>query len=157
MARSTRNQDFEQRRSRRGQHNYEYGEMPESARAEEMSSILKEDTSEKAEGQTVSQYFKLGNPLFPQELDWAVTFSKFNFPWNDIAFGHFSAKDCFIKYTSTVREARVFFKKILLSQEKYRKYVEDCLDEPPRFVVQESFGSGDGTESASDRYCICKG
>jgi hypothetical protein len=33
-----------------------------------------------------SQYYKLANPMYPQELDWAITFSKFNFPWPEIAF-----------------------------------------------------------------------
>jgi hypothetical protein len=45
------------------------------------------------------EYFKLGNPVFLQELDWAITFSKYDFPWRDITFNGFSPKDCYIKYT----------------------------------------------------------
>jgi len=85
-----------------------------------------------------TQYYKLGNPMHPQELDWAITFSKFNFPWREIAFNQFSPKECYTKYTSTVREARVFFKKILQGKEKYLKYIQDNLDEPPRFLFELS-------------------
>lgn len=94
--------------------------------------------------------------MYPQELDWGVTFSKFSFPWHDVAFGKFTAKDCYIKYTTTVREARVFFKKILQSQERFRKYIQDYLDEPPRFAQDES-SPNDQAGYECETYCICKG
>ena len=32
-------------------------------------------------------YFKFGNPMYLQELDWGITLSKYEFPWQDIAVG----------------------------------------------------------------------
>ena len=59
-------------------------------------------------------YFKFGNPIYLQELDWAVTVSKYEFPWRDIAAEmNFSARECYEKYTSTVRDPHSFLKKVL--------------------------------------------
>lgn len=105
---------------------------------EHIVKLFKDDLSEleRTINEEAKQYFKLGNPVHTQDLDWAITFSKFNFPWPDVAFSHFSAKDCYIKYTSTVREARVFYKKILQNKSKYLKYVD--LEEAPRFNFESS-------------------
>ena len=86
----------------------------------ELERTIFEDINENA-----TDYYKLGNPVFQQELDWAITFSKYNFPWREIAFYNFSSKDCYLKYTQTVRDAKCFFKKILGNKEKYKKYVEN--------------------------------
>jgi len=40
-----------------------------------------------------------------QELDWAITFSKYDFPWHEVKFLKFSAKECYKKYTGTIRDA----------------------------------------------------
>ena len=32
-------------------------------------------------------FVKFGNPVYMQELDWAITISKYEFPWRDIADG----------------------------------------------------------------------
>lgn len=130
--------------------------------ADEVSMPEKEDLSELERSiheEANSQYYKFGNPLYPQELDWAITFSKYQFPWKEIAFGNFSAKECYIKYTGTVREARVFFKKILQSKEQHKKYILDNLDEPPRFLFESSESSPKekSSDATTERYCICKG
>ncbi len=52
-----------------------------------------------------SVYCKFGNPVYLQELDWAITLSKYEFPWQDIASGlSFTAKECYEKYISLVRD-----------------------------------------------------
>jgi hypothetical protein len=43
-------------------------------------------------------HFKFGSPIFPSEIDWTITLSRNDFPWQEIKFGHFSAKDCYEKY-----------------------------------------------------------
>ena len=48
----------------------------------------------------VDPYFKFATPTFVQEIDWAVTFSKYDFPWHEIKFGKLSAKECYKMYTS---------------------------------------------------------
>ena len=72
-------------------------------------------------------YVKFGNPVYLQELDWAITLSKFEFPWRDIAEGTiFTPRQCHEKYVSMVRDANIFLKKVLNSgqgtnREKYLK------------------------------------
>jgi len=53
----------------------------------------------------VEPYYKFATPTFVQELDWAITFSKYDFPWHEVRFGIFSAKECFRMYTSQIRDA----------------------------------------------------
>ena len=110
--------------------------------------------------------------MFITELDWAITFSKYDFPWREIAFGKFSAKECFVKYTSTVRDAATFLKKVLGSREKFKKLMAGQLNEPPRIFfgtspeeesknIEERNDVPDGTEagqeSDADQFCRCKG
>lgn len=71
----------------------------------------------------VDPYFKFASPSYIQELDWAITFSKYDFPWYEIRFGKFSARECYKKYTGTVRDAMTFYKKILGGKDKYKKYI----------------------------------
>ena len=68
-------------------------------------------------------YFKFATPTFVQELDWAITFSKYDFPWHEIKFGKLTAKECYKMYTSQIRDAQTFFKKVLLGKDKYKKYI----------------------------------
>lgn len=49
-------------------------------------------------------YFKFGNPVFPMDADWTVTLSRNDFPWHEIAFPPFTARECFEKYTSVVKD-----------------------------------------------------
>jgi len=74
-------------------------------------------------------YFKLAAPTHAQELDWAITFSKYDFPWHEIRFDNFSARECYRKYTSSIRDAQTFYKKILSGKEKYKKLIAGQLDE----------------------------
>jgi hypothetical protein len=59
-------------------------------------------------------------------LDWAITLSKYEFPWHDIADGlNFAPKECYEKYISIVRDPQTFLKKVLnaggVVREKYQK------------------------------------
>lgn len=71
----------------------------------------------------VEPYFKFATPMHVQELDWAITFSKYDFPWHDVKFDHFTARECYKKYTKEVRDAQTFFKRILGGKEKYKKNI----------------------------------
>jgi hypothetical protein len=49
-------------------------------------------------------HYKLAIPAFPTEIDWTITLSRNDFPWNEIKFGIFTAKDCYEKFSSIVRD-----------------------------------------------------
>lgn len=66
-------------------------------------------------------HFKLAIPAYPTEIDWTITLSRNDFPWPEIKFGHFSAKDCYDKYCSVVKDPHTFLKKVLGLKEKYKK------------------------------------
>ena len=74
-------------------------------------------------------FFKFATPTFVQELDWAVTFSKYDFPWHEIKFDQFSARECYKKYTKEIRDAQTFFKKVLGGKEKYKKNIAGQLED----------------------------
>jgi len=80
----------------------------------------------------VDPYYKFASPSTVQELDWAITFSKYDFPWHEVKFDKFSAKSCYKTYTAIVRSAQTFFKKILGGKEKYKKFIASQLDEAQR-------------------------
>ena len=80
----------------------------------------------------VNPYYKFASPSTVQELDWAITFSKYDFPWHEVKFDKFSAKSCYKTYTAIVRSAQTFFKKILGGKEKYKKFIASQLDEAQR-------------------------
>ena len=56
-------------------------------------------------GEEVDPYYKFATPAFVQDIDWAITYSRYDFPWREIGFGKFSAKECFIKYRAVVKDA----------------------------------------------------
>jgi hypothetical protein len=55
--------------------------------------------------QEIPEYYKYANPMNIQELEWTVTLSRFDFPWHEIEFEPFSAKECYRMYTSLVSDA----------------------------------------------------
>ena len=110
--------------------------------------------------------------MFQSELDWAITFSKYDFPWREIAFGKFTAKECYQKYTSTIRDSATFLKKVLGSKEKFKKLMANQIDEPPRIFfgtspeeesknIEERTEGYQATEAAqesdAEQFCRCKG
>ena len=44
-------------------------------------------------------YYRLGVPAYSQDVDWTITHSRNDFPWVEIKFDKYSAKDCYEKYT----------------------------------------------------------
>lgn len=74
----------------------------ETAEPSQRQSPLPEGASEP---QDANEFYKWGNPIYVQELDWGITLSKYEFCWVEIAFGPFTPRDCFEKYLSCVRDA----------------------------------------------------
>ena len=72
-------------------------------------------------------YYKLAIPNFPTEVDWTITLSRNDFPWHEIRFGIFSAKDCYDKYSSIVIDPLTFLKKVLGMKEKYKKMMHNQI------------------------------
>jgi hypothetical protein len=68
--------------------------------------------------------------MFHQDIDWMITLSRNDFPWNEIKFLNFTAKDCFEKYTSIIKDSHIFLKKILGNKEKYKKMLISQLNQP---------------------------
>ena len=124
----------------------------------------------------VDPYFKFASPSYMSELDWAITFSKYDFPWHEIRFGRFSAKECYKKYTGLVRDAQTFFKKILGGRPKHKKYIAGQLDEAQRVFFgslpedtaasqapsNPLFGNENQNEPGNESdnielFCVCRG
>lgn len=66
-------------------------------------------------------HYKLSIPTYPTEMDWTITLSRNDFPWQEIRFANFTAKDCYEKYSSIVKDPQIFLKKVLGMKEKYKK------------------------------------
>lgn len=70
-------------------------------------------------------FFKLAVPMNPPEVDWTITLSRNDFPWFEIKFSYFSARECYEKYTSIVKDPHTFLKKVLGNKEKYKKMMHN--------------------------------
>lgn len=70
-------------------------------------------------------YYKLNTPMFPLEIEWNITLSRNDFPWNEIKFNNFNASECYDKYQSVVRDTQTFLKKVLGLKEKYKKLMQN--------------------------------
>lgn len=96
-------------------------------------------------------YYRFGNPPFPMDADWTVTLSRNDFPWHEICFEPFSARECYEKYTSIVKDPQNFLKKVLGLKEKYKKMMESQMQILP-------LGAGIGAQVENPAvYCRCKG
>ena len=67
----------------------------------------------------IPSFYKFSNPLNNLELEWKVTLSRYDFPWQEICFEPFSAKECYKMYTSLVTDVESFLKKVLSEKPKY--------------------------------------
>jgi hypothetical protein len=56
--------------------------------------------------------YKLMNQPYPQ-MDWQITLSQNDFPWYSIKFSYFTARECYEKYISMVKDQETFAKKVL--------------------------------------------
>ena len=111
----------------------------ENVEEEEEKKEIIEDTFEKQEStvkdeavdetmnveESSEPYYKLAIPIFPLEVDWTITLSRNDFPWHEIRFSIFGAKDCYEKYSSIVRDPLTFLKKVLGMKEKYKKMMHN--------------------------------
>ena len=50
-------------------------------------------------------HYKFNSPMFPLELDWTITLSRNDFPWQEIKFNNFTANECYEKYFSVVKDS----------------------------------------------------
>lgn len=66
-------------------------------------------------------YYRLGVPAYSQDVDWTITHSRNDFPWVEIKFDKYSAKDCYEKYTQMVNNLDTFIKLVIGNKEKYKK------------------------------------
>jgi len=79
------------------------------------------ETIEDIEPKMSQEYFKLSDTSKPMEIEWIVTLGRDDFPWREIRFGYFSAKECYSMYTSHVKNVVDFLKKILGDKPKFYK------------------------------------
>jgi hypothetical protein len=96
----------------------------------------------------VDPYYKFCTPQYMQELDWAITFSKYDFPWHDVKFLKISAKECYRKYTGTIRDVQTFYKKVLGGKEKLKKHIASQLNEPARVFFGSNAEDGQNLNNA---------
>ena len=73
----------------------------------------------------IPEYYKFANPINLLELEWNVTLSRFDFPWQEISFEPFSAKECYKMYTALVTDINSFLKKVLGEKPKYQKMIQN--------------------------------
>jgi hypothetical protein len=90
--------------------------------------------------------------MFQPEVDWTITLSRNDFPWHEIKFDQFSAKDCFDKYSSIVKDPFIFLKKVLGDKEKYKKMMQSQLNNSQQILIPLS-----NTTNDNHLYCTCKG
>ena len=81
----------------------------------------------------IPAYFKHASPLTLKELEWTVTLSRYDFPWNEIAFEPFSPKDCYKMYVTMVTNASTFLKKVLGDKIKYQKIMQNQINGIPTY------------------------
>ncbi len=79
----------------------------------------------------IAEYFESASPMTIKELEWKVTLSRYDFPWQEIAFAQFSSKECYKMYTSLVTDAQSFLKKVLGDKPKYQKMIKNQLEGLP--------------------------
>jgi len=63
--------------------------------------------------------------------------SKFDFPWREIKFNKWTTKECFEKYSSSIKDASSFLKRVLGQKEKFKKLMANQVNEPSRVFGEE--------------------
>jgi hypothetical protein len=109
----------------------------------------------------IGEYFKIGQPMYPVEMDWMITLSRNDFPWLEIRFDHFSSKDCYEKYISMIKDSQTFLKKVLGVKEKYKKLMQNQLfmnsSVPQAMIIDNKIYCRCLGEVKSDLYVKCDG
>ena len=83
--------------------------------------------------QNYPEYFKHASALTLSELEWTVTLSRYDFPWNEICFEPFTAKDCYRMYRQLVRDPQSFLKKVLGEKLKYQRMMLNQINGLPTY------------------------
>jgi hypothetical protein len=86
----------------------------------------------------IPSYYKYANPITLFELEWKVTLSRYDFPWQEICFEPYSSKECYKMYTSIVTDVESFLKKVLSEKPKYQKMIHNQLNGLPIFSLNHS-------------------
>ncbi len=85
------------------------------------------------------------------DVDWTVTLSRNDFPWNEVAFAPFTPRECFEKYIAIVKDPHTFLKKVLGLKDKYKKMMDSQMS-----ISAPGSASAQQQENPSV-YCRCKG
>lgn len=92
-----------------------------------------ENMTELPELREIPSYFKFAAHPCLSELEWTVTLSRNDFPWNEICFEPFTARDCYKMYRSIVIDADSFLKKVLGEKLKYQRMMQNQIQGLPTF------------------------
>lgn len=75
--------------------------------------------------QEIPVYYQFQTPKTATELQWIITLSRYDFPWKDISFEPFTAKECYKQYRSLVKDAKQFLSKVLGEKEKFKRMMKN--------------------------------
>jgi len=89
------------------------------------TSLTPQEVVELPELREIPSFFKFAAPPSLSELEWTVTLSRNDFPWNEISFEPFTARDCYKMYRSLVKDASSFLKKVLGEKLKYQRMMQN--------------------------------
>ena len=81
--------------------------------------------------QNIPEYFKFAPQMTLNELEWTVTLSRNDFPWHQICFEPFTAKECYKMYRSMVTDAQSFLKKVLGERHKFQRMMMNQINGHP--------------------------
>lgn len=68
--------------------------------------------------------------MHPVELDWMTTLSRIDFPWQEIKFAPYSAKECFETYQVNIKDLATFMKKVIGRNSKLKSVVPQYVEIP---------------------------
>ncbi len=127
----------------------EEGEEEDIAMQEEGGFSLADNTQDFRISIDLNQqepHYKLYAAQVMHDMEWTITLARNDFPWHEVQFGIFNAKDCYEKYYQIVRDSQTFLKKVLGMKEKYKKMLAGQMQlQAPQ------------TQLEALLYCKCKG
>ena len=81
-------------------------------------------------------FYKLATQSTISELEWTVTHSRYDFPWQEISFGPYSSKECYKMYRTMVKDANSFLELVLGRKQKFIKIMQNQLNGRMTFDTQ---------------------
>lgn len=73
-------------------------------------------------------FYKLATQSTISELEWTVTHSRYDFPWQEVQFGPYSSKECYKMYRSLVKDANSFLDLVLGRKNKFLRIMQNQLN-----------------------------